>query len=200
MRPSLFTTVLLSVGSAACAGGSPDRPDPNDYPAAIDDSDIVPEANNCLSRTWPFEVEGRGWVDDTWEGIGEYTYQSTPDPITTITLRTCDGGLQPKTFTLSYRGPARVEPGEYVVTSLASTSSPGFRFSYTDTTLDGVEQQRCDDQPIGRVWIDRIDARRLRGRFDILAGCIDYDTISEALLPQDTWFRGWFEGDNVGRE
>lgn len=196
MRKSLIAILWL----AGCAGGSPDRPDPEDYPSALSDSDIVPDPNNCLTREWAFEAEGRGWIDDTWSGLGEYTFQSAPNPITTITLRNCDGGVQPQVFTLSYRGAARVEPGEYGVSMEASTSNPGFRFSYTDTSLEGTELQRCDDRPIGRVWIDRIDARRLRGRFDILSRCIDDGTISEALLPQETWFRGWFEALNVGRE
>jgi len=196
MRKSLVILVL----AAGCEGGSPDRVDPNDYAPAIDDSDIVPELNNCLTRAWAFEAEGRGWLDDTWSGIGEYTFQSAPDPITTVTLRTCDGGVQPRTFTLSYRGPARVEPGEHEVMMDASTSNPGFRFSYTDTSVEEVELRRCDDRPIGRVFIDRIDARRIRGRFDILSRCIDDETIADALLPQETWFRGWFEANNVGRE
>ncbi len=191
---------LALAASVACVGGSPDRLDPLEFPGALSDTAVVPPTNNCLDRAWGFEVEGRGWVDATWSGIGQYAFQSTPSPITQITLRSCDGGIIPQVFTLSYVGTTKVEPGEHVVSRTASTDAPGFFFSFTDTTREGAESRRCDDQPIGRVFIDAIDARRIRGRLDIQAGCVDAETISTAVLPQETWFRGWFEAENVGSE
>lgn len=189
-----------TVGLAGCAIGSPDRVDPFDFPAALSDSDVFFEPNNCATRAWPFEANATGWVSGVWDGVGDYIFQSTPEPVTQIQLTTCRGGLSPEVFTLTYFGTGRVEPGEYRVSMFANTDDPAFRFSYTESTRAGTELLRCDDLPRGRVYIDAIDARRVRGRFDVVARCVDEDTLSEQILPQETWFRGYFTAENAGRE
>lgn len=193
---SWLVVAALLVG---CDGGSPDRVDPAGFPGALTDSDVVPEANNCGTRAWPFEVEARGYVAEAWDGVGSYTFQSTPEPVTQVTLRKCEGGLRPEVLTLTYFGTARVAVGEHVVSRTASSENPGFRIAYTESG-DGGEVLRCDDDPLGRVWVDDIDPRRIRGTFDLRAGCIDLSVIGDNRRPQPTRFRGWFTAENIGEE
>lgn len=191
--------LAIVVAVAGCTGGSPDRVDPSGFPSALTDSDVVPETNNCGSRAWPFEVEARGFVAETWDGVGSYTFQSTPEPVTQVSLRKCEGGLRPEVLTLTYFGTARVAVGEHVVSRTASSENPGFRIAYTETS-DGGEVLRCDDDALGRVWVDDIDPRRIRGTFDLLAGCVDFTVLDENRRPQPARFRGWFTAENIGEE
>lgn len=175
----------------------PDRPDPLDFPSALDDTAALPVANDCTTLAFPFEVNATGYVANAYDGVASYEYKSIPDERTSVVMRACGRQPLPVIMTLNYYGSGRVRKGTYDVSRLAKEDGE-FEFAFVNEDLSLATN--CSDDPQGSVTITKSNFSVLEGRFDITARCFDGTILNEGRRPQNTRFVGSFSATNTGQE
>jgi hypothetical protein len=183
------------VGMVCACSARPERVDPQEYPGANLDTDVVPIPTNCDTLTHTFGMTMDGYVADTLGGYGVYEYEAIPDRLTTIYLTACGPEETSQYLTLAFYGIDRVEPGEHPVNRFAFEDG-GFVFAYTDTT--GVSTVNCNELPKGTVTITESSFASVAGSFELEAQCADETNLDRR--PGVTTFSGSFAARNVGRE
>jgi hypothetical protein len=182
-------------GMVCACSARPERVDPQEYPGANLDTDVVPIPTNCDTLTHTFGMTMDGYVADTLGGYGVYEYEAIPDRLTTIYLTACGPEETSQYLTLAFYGIDRVEPGEHPVNRFAFEDG-GFVFAYTDTT--GVSTVNCNELPKGTVTITESSFASVAGSFELEAQCADETNLDRR--PGVTTFSGSFAARNVGRE